>query len=306
MDLDALNAAFARPDVLRFVEGRGGLTWIEIDNGLARATLTTHGAQVLAYRPAGARDDLLFVSECATYGPEQEIKGGVPICWPWFGRDPATPERQIHGFARLREWSVLACETRPDGATWVRFGLADDAATHALWPHYFNLWVEVTVGATLTVTLTTRNAGDEPFAITQGLHAYFKIGDPAQVQVHGLDGCRYLDKATDAPADAVGVQSGALTVTAEVNRIYEGVPPQLLIDDAALNRRIQLDSQHSRTCVVWNPWSAGAQAMPDLDVEDYRRFVCVETVNAASEVIWIAPQQAAQIGAEYRIVALES
>lgn len=304
MDLDALNAAFALPGVLRFVEGRGGLMLIEIDNGLVRATLTTHGAQVLSYRPAEARDDLLFVGERAYFAPDQEIKGGVPICWPWFGRDPAEPERIIHGFARLRDWSVLACETRPDGAIWVCFGLADDEATRVLWPHDFNLWVEVTVGATLSVSLTTRNAGDEPFAITQGLHAYFKIGDPAQVRVLGLDGCRYLDKAADAPSDAVGVQSGPLGFEAEVNRIYESVPPSLVIEDDALRRRIRIDSHHSRTCVVWNPWIAGARAMPDLDDEDYLRFVCVETVNAASEVIRVAPRQEARIGAEYRLESL--
>lgn len=304
MDLDALNAAFALPDVLRFVEGRGGLTLIEIDNGLARATLTTHGAQVLSYRPAEARDDLLFVGERAYFAPDQEIKGGVPICWPWFGRDPAEPARVIHGFARFRTWSVLACETRPDGATWVRFGLADDETTRTLWPPYFNLWVEVTVGVTLKVLLTTRNAGDEAFTITQGLHAYFKIGDPAQIRVLGLDGCRYLDKAADAPPDAVGVQAGPLGFEAEINRIYESVPPQLVIEDAALARRIRIDSTHSRTCVVWNPWIAGARAMPDLDDADYRRFVCVETVNTASEIITIQPQGEARIGAEYRIESL--
>ncbi|BCU07369.1 D-hexose-6-phosphate mutarotase [Allochromatium tepidum] len=304
MDLDALNAAFALPNVLRFVEGQGGLTLIEVDNGLARATLTAHGAQVLSYRPAEARDDLLFVSERAYFAPDQEIKGGVPICWPWFGRDPDDPERIIHGFARLRDWSVPACEMRPDGAIWVRFGLADDESTRALRPHYFNLWVEVTVGATLSVSLTTRNAGDEPFTITQGLHAYFKIGDPAQTHVLGLDGCRYLDKAADAPPDAAGVQSGSLGLEAEVNRIYESVPQCLTIEDKALSRRIRIESHNSHTCVVWNPWIVGSRSMPDLDDEDYRRFVCVETVNAASEVIRVAPRQEVRIGAEYRLESL--
>lgn len=304
MDLDALNAAFALPNVLRFVEGQGGLTLIEVDNGPAQATLTTHGAQVLSYRPTEARDDLLFVSECAYFASDQEIKGGVPICWPWFGRDPAEPERIIHGFARLRDWSVLACEMRPDGAIWVRFGLGDDESTHALWPHYFNLWVEVTVGSTLSVSLTTRNAGDEPFTITQGLHAYFKIGDPAQTHVLGLDGCRYLDKAADAPPDAAGVQSGSLGLEAEVNRIYESVPQCLTIEDKALSRRIRIESHNSHTCVVWNPWIVGSRSMPDLDDEDYRRFVCVETVNAASEVIRVAPRQEVRIGAEYRLESL--
>jgi glucose-6-phosphate 1-epimerase len=303
LDIARLNADFAVPGVLRFAAGRGGLAMIEVDNGLARALVSLHGAQVLGYRPAVATEDLLFVSERAWFEPGKEIKGGVPICWPWFGVDPERRGRNIHGFARMRPWSVVATESLPDGATCIRLASREDVETRALWPYPFGLRVCITLGATLTVALTTENPGDQPFTITQGLHSYFGVGDATRVRVLGLEGCTYIDKAAGAN-DAVVVQDGPVTVAAEVNRIYRSVPPLLTIEDPVFERRIHLTSRHSATAVVWNPWVETARAMADLDDEDYRRMLCVETVNTASEVIQVPPGGKAGIAAEYAIEAL--
>ncbi len=302
-DLDRLNTDFAIPGTLRFAAGRGGLAMIEVDNGLARALVSPYGGQVLSYRPAGAAEDLLFVSERAWFESGQEIKGGVPICWPWFGVDPERRGRVIHGFARLRPWTLRATGTRPDGATRISLTSRDDPATRALWPHPFGLRVDITLGATLTVALTTGNPGDRPFTITQGLHSYFRVGDATRVRVLGLDRCTYTDKAAGA-GDALVVQDGPVTVAAEVNRIYQSVPPALTIEDPVLGRRIHLTSRHSATAVVWNPWVENARAMADLDDADYRRMLCVETVNTASEVIEVPAGGTACIAAEYAILAL--
>jgi len=303
MEVARLNTRFGIPGILHFSEGRGGLAMIEIENHHATATISPYAGQVLAYRPRTAPDELLFISERAYYAPGKAIKGGIPICWPWFGADPENKGRSGHGFVRAWSWTVLGCEQRADGATVVNLGLADDAATRAIWPHSFNLLLEVVIGATLSVTLITRNTSDTPMQITQGLHTYFKVGDATQTQVLGLDGIQYLDKAAGA-GDALIKQSGAVTVGSEVNRIYERVPSRLQIEDPVLHRRIVIDAVHSQTCVVWNPWVETAEAMDDLDDLDYLRFICVETVNTASEVIDIPAQGEARIGAEYRIEAL--
>lgn len=311
MDIEALNAEFGIGETLRIAAGRGGLTMIEITNDLANALISTHGGQVLAYCPTTAAEDLLFVSERAWFAPGKEIKGGIPICWPWFGRgsgsgsgtDPAGPDRPIHGFARTRPWSILATTTLPSGATRVTLGLADDTQTLALWPHHFNLLVEITVGATLTVELITRNASGTPFQITQGLHSYFRVGDATRVRVLGLEGCNYIDKAAGAQ-DAIVTQEGPVTVAAEVNRIYESVPPVLTIEDPVLNRRLRIRSRHSATAVVWNPWVETARAMADLADKDYRVMLCVETVNTASEVIGVPGGGEARLAAEYAIESL--
>lgn len=305
MNPDALNAEFALPGILRFTAGRGGLAMIEVDNGLAAACLSPYAGQILTYRPAGVAEDLLFVSERAYFAAGQAIKGGIPICWPWFGPDPEGRGRGGHGFVRAWPWRVEVCESLPDGATRIQFGMTDDQATRTIWPYGFNLTLEVTIGATLAVALVTRNTDDRPLRITQGLHTYFQVGDATQVRVEGLAGCRYIDKAAGA-GDAIIVQDGPVTVASEVNRIYEQVPAHLTIEDPVLNRRIRIATEHSRTCVVWNPWIETACAMDDLDDADYRRFLCVETVNTASEVIQVPPHGEYRLVAEYEIELLQS
>ncbi len=303
MDIDALNAEYGIAQSLRLVEGRGGLPMIEIENGLASALISLHAGQVLAFRPAEAAQDLLFLSERAYFAPGKAIKGGVPICWPWFGADPEGKGRPAHGFVRSTPWSLLATGVLDDGATRVTLGLADDDSTRALWPHRYNLRLEVTVGSHLRVELITLNREDRPFTITQALHTYFKVGDATRARVLGLEGCRYIDKAKDGH-DAVITQDGPVTVSGEVNRIYQKVPPALAIEDPALGRRLRIDSENSATCIVWNPWVETARAMDDLNDEDYLSLLCVESANAADEVIEVPAGGEARLAAEYRIEPL--
>lgn len=303
MTLDELNAEHGIEGVLRVTEGRGGLSLIEIENARASARVSPYAGQVLGFRPSGAGDDLLFVGERAYFEAGKAIKGGIPICWPWFGADPAGKGRPAHGFVRSLPWRLSGTEAVDPGTTRVTLEIEDDDTTRALWRHPFRLRLDITVGATLGVLLTTGSSGDTPFVLTQGLHAYFKTGDATRTRVLGLDGCRYIDKAAGAN-DAIGHQQGPVIFGAEVNRIYENVGPELTIEDPALGRRVRIRGRNSRTCVVWNPWVATARAMDDLDDEDYRRFVCVETVNTASEQVEVAPGTECSLGAEYALEPL--
>lgn len=303
MDIDALNADFAIPGTLRLSPGRGGLPMIEIENGLASALISLHAGQVLTYRPVHASQDLLFLSERAYFAPDKAIKGGVPICWPWFGADPQGLGRPAHGFVRSLPWTLRGTRALEDGSTLVTLGIGDDQTTQALWPHSFDLRLEVSVGDTLSLALITRNPEDTPFAITQALHTYFNLGDATRARVLGLEGCRYIDKAADGK-DAVVVQEGPVTFSREVNRIYQSVPDTLILEDPALGRRLRIRSHHSATCIVWNPWIETARAMADLDDEDYQVMVCVETANAADEVVQVPASGEARLAAEYRIEPL--
>jgi len=288
MSPTALNAAHGMPPHLKVIEGPGGLPMIEVDNAHATARISLYGGQVLAYRPRGAAADLLFASEQAQYQPGKAIRGGVPVCWPWFGPDPQGLGRPAHGLVRTRLWALRQTAALPGGETQVVLGLDDTADTRALWPHAFDLSLTITVGATLRLALTTRNTDTTPLTITQALHSYFAVGDIAQTRVQGLDGCAYTDKAAGA-GGAVRTQRGDLTVSAEVDRVYSGVPAQLSIVDGALERRVRITSEGSHTAVVWNPWAAIAAGMADLQDDGYRRFICMETANAGAEVITLAP-----------------
>jgi glucose-6-phosphate 1-epimerase len=288
MTLDARLAAHELPGTLTIVEGPGGLPMVHVNNAHATARISLYGGQVLGYRPQGAAADLLFVSEQAHYQSGKAIKGGAPVCWPWFGADPQGLGRPAHGFVRNRLWDLRQTAALPDGQTQMVLGLTDTAETRALWPHAFDLSLTITVGATLRLDLSTHNTGPTPFDITQALHSYFTVGDIAQTRVSGLDGCSYIDKAAGA-GGAVKVQKGDVTVAAEVDRIYTGVPAHLSVVDGALERKVRIGSQGSRTAVVWNPWASIAAGMADLKDDEYLRFVCVETANAADEVVTVAP-----------------
>lgn len=303
MDIDTLNAEYGIPGTLRLTPGRGGLPMIEIESALASALISLHAGQVLSYRPASAAQDLLFLSERAYFEPGKAIKGGVPICWPWFGADPEGRGRPAHGFVRSMPWTLLATRSLESGAIRVTLGIAHDEATRALWSHRFNLALEVTVGESLGVELITRNLEDRPFTITQALHTYFHVGDATRARVLGLAGCPYIDKSAMG-YDAVITQEGPVTISGEVNRIYQSVPEVLHVEDPALGRRLRIQSRNSATCIVWNPWVETARAMADLDDEDYRIMLCVETANAADEVVEVPPGGEARLAADYRIEPL--
>lgn len=283
---------------LQFVEIEHGFTYIEINNAKAHATISTYSGQVLSYRPKSQKDDLLFVSDKAYYENGKAIKGGIPVCWPWFGADPDDMGRPAHGFVRNRQWEVTGSESLANGSTKVVMGITDSDETREIWPHPFELSIEITVGDSLKVALLTHNTGDKSISISQALHTYFYVGDISKVQVLGLDGIDYLDKV-DGFAEKT--QSGPLRINGEVDRIYKGVSGELVIDDESLERKIRIAASGCSTAVVWNPWNEIAASMSDLNDDDYRKMICVETANAGPETVEVAAGGSYQLEAEYTI-----
>ena len=297
MNFDQL-CEFEIENELQFVDIEHGFTYIEINNAKAHATISTYSGQVLSYRPKSQKDDLLFVSDKAYYESGKAIKGGIPVCWPWFGADPDDQGRPAHGFVRNRQWEVSGSESLADGSTKVVLGLADSEETREIWPNPFKLYIEITVGDSLSVALVTHNNGDENVSISQALHTYFYVGDIGKVRVLGLDGVEYLDKVDDF---AEKTQSGPITINGEVDRIYKGVSGELVIEDESLGRKIRIASKGCSTAVVWNPWSEIAASMGDLNDDDYRKMICVETANAGPETVEIAAGSEYRLEAEYTI-----
>jgi glucose-6-phosphate 1-epimerase len=285
-------------DELQFVEIEHGFVYAEINNAKAHATISTYSGQVLSYRPKNQQQDLLFVSDQAYYEDGKAIKGGIPVCWPWFGADPDDQGRPAHGFVRNRQWEVSSSESLADGSTQVVMSLVDTAETRKIWPHPFRLDIVITVGDSLKVALVTHNSGDESVTISQALHSYFHVGDISKVRVLGLDGTEYLDKVDDSTRKT---QVGPVIIEGEVDRIYTGVSGELIIDDESLGRKIRITSSGCSTAVVWNPWSEIATSMGDLDDNAYRNMICVETANAGPETITISADSEYRLVAEYTI-----
>jgi glucose-6-phosphate 1-epimerase len=272
MNIEQLQKDHAIPGQLSFATGKGGFPVIQIDNGIR--------------------------SDRAYYQDGKAIKGGVPVCWPWFGPDPEGLGRPAHGFVRNRSWAVSGTESTADGDTRVILKLKDSTETREIWPRTFELTLAITVADTLTLELLTSNRGGQPFTITQALHSYFRIGDIGQVKVHGLEDRSYLDKV-DGGAEKR--QAGPVTVSGEVDRIYTDVAGDLVIDDKQLGRRIRIQSAGSRTAVVWNPWNEIAANAGDLEDDDYQRMICVETANAAEDTVKVQSGETYRLRANYRV-----
>lgn len=285
-ELNALNQRFAIPGHLAFKEGPGGLVLAEVANAHAEATIALQGAHVMTYQPRG-QAPVLWLSQYGKFAPGKSIRGGVPICWPWFGPHAEDAKLPGHGFARTVMWEVLETRAQSDGATFIRFGLIETDATRAQWPHPSSAELRVTVGAVLRVELVTRNTGSAPFQIGEALHTYFHISDVADMAIHGLEGCAYLDKVGGASARKT--QQGPVVIESEVDRVYLDTAADCLIQDRGLKRQIRIATRGSRSTVVWNPWIEKAEKMGDFGPEGHRGMVCVESANAVDNVVTVPP-----------------
>ncbi len=299
MNIEQLNAKHKIAGQLEIIAGQGGLPMIQVKTSKATALISIHAGQVLSFKPVSESEDVMFLSDKAYYQDGKAIKGGVPICWPWFGPDPEDKGRPGHGFVRNRPWHVVATEVTANGDIEVTLGLTETPETQAIWPHSFVLTQEIVIGNSLNLMLTTRNTGTEKFTITQAFHTYFKVGNIAQTRVIGLEGCSYIDKTDNS---AQKQQNGAVIIDSEVDRIYLNVNNPLTIEDSVLQRRIRITSQGSKTAVVWNPWEKISREMADLEDTDYQHLLCVETTNAANDRVEVAPDSECQLIANYQVI----
>jgi glucose-6-phosphate 1-epimerase len=290
-DLQAIADQFAISDYVTFGAGPEGLPMAELRNKHASALVAVQGGHVARFQPHGA-EPVLWVSRLSSYAAGQAIRGGIPVCWPWFAQHPSDPTKPFHGFARMAMWQVRGTSVLEDDFSQLRLGLADSERTYEIWPYAFDLELIVTVGPELNVELISRNTGETPFVVGGALHSYFQVGDVSCVSIHGLEGCSYIDKVDGGQQKT---QAGPIAIGMETDRIYLDTATECVIDDPALGRRVRVGKAGSRTTVVWNPWIEKARLMPDCGDEEYLNFVCVETANAVDDVFEIVP------GGEHRL-----
>ena len=297
LDKKKLDSQFAINNGLSSQQAEGDHPMIDIDNQYATAKISIYGGQVLSYIPKGQSKDVLFVSDKARYDAGKAIRGGIPICWPWFGNDTSGFGRPAHGFARNLPWKKVSTVNNKDGSTSVTLRLSNTEETLAIWPYEFDLIIEITVGEQLTVSLTTKNNDTRDITISQALHTYFNVGDISQVSVSGFDGINYLDKLDSY---VLQQQKADVVVDQEVDRIYQNAPVEVKLVDKSFNRTINISSQASNSTVVWNPWQESCANFADLSAEDYQRFVCIENANVFEDSITVAAGESHTLTATYR------
>lgn len=277
-----LQARFGMAGVARFEAGAGGLTRLVLNSAQGEAEIYLHGAHVTRYRPAG-QAEALFMSGQSWFEADKPIRGGVPICFPWFGPRAGHPQSPAHGFARLRDWGVEAVRQFKDGSVAATLKLASDDATRAIWPHDFEARYTVTVGSVLEMALEVRNTSPQAFTFEEALHTYFAVGDVKKVSVEGLEGTEYLDKVDQARRKVQGKEP--ITIVGETDRLYLNTRATCMIHDPAGARRFIVAKHGSEATVVWNPWIAKAKAMPDFGEDEWPGMICLEALNAADNAV---------------------
>ena len=294
--INELQNRFGSENV-NFYAGPGGFTAVKLTNAFGEAALTLYGAHVMSYTPAGALP-VLWMSEKSMFTAGEPIRGGIPVCWPWFGPD-VTGKFGGHGYARVSLWQMVAAGQTPAGETAVTLALSDKDVDEKFAPQPFKLELTVTLGAELAVALKISNTGTEKLAYSGALHSYFNVADSAAIKVHGLEDCEYSDKVLNVE----GKQAGAIIIDREIDRVYRNTTGVVKVEDPVFGRVIKVSKSGSTSTVVWNPWIEKSRKMPDFGDEEYHTMVCVEAANApaAADDRVLAPGESAVLAQTFGI-----
>lgn len=259
----------------------------------AELVVAEQGAQVLSYT-RGPGLPIIWLSEEASFVRGQPVRGGVPVCWPWFGDLARNPQAiqdgfegsqpPAHGLVRGIDWTLKDSYSDVDGGT-LEFVCADPSALPD-WPHAVEPTLTIRLDQRLHLSLASHNRGDTPVALSQALHSYFAISDIHQVTVEGLDGRPYIETLEGWEQRK---QEGNLLFTGETDRIYLDLPPTLSLCDTGAGRRITLETRGSQSAVLWNPWIEKAKRLSQFADDAWQRMLCIETANVMSDMVCLEP-----------------
>jgi glucose-6-phosphate 1-epimerase len=279
-----LAERFRIPGAAEIVSGNGGLTKVVISAPEATGEMYLHGAHVTSWVPPG-QAEVLYLSPNSLFQDGRAIRGGVPICFPWFGDKQGDPAAPAHGFVRTKSWELTAIERVGQGIA-VTMSAASDEASRKRWPFDFRITCRATFSRELKLELIVTNTGTSGFTFEEALHVYFAVENAESAFVRGLDAVRYLDK-TDNRREKM--QSDDVHFEAETDRVYLDTEQALQLFDPVGKRRVGIEKQNSRTTVVWNPWVQKSIELKDLGADQWKRFVCVETTNVSPFAVQLPP-----------------
>ncbi|MGA7919195.1 MAG: D-hexose-6-phosphate mutarotase [Candidatus Acidiferrales bacterium] len=291
-----LDRRFEIPGIAQVVEGNGGLPKVQITSVEAAGEMYLHGAQVTSWKPA-AGQEVFFLSSLSRWIEGQAIRGGVPICFPWFGGKKDDPKAPAHGFVRTKAWQLESI-AQAGAAVTVSMFTESSESTKKWWPGEFRLVHRVTFGAELSLELLVMNTGRTSLPFEEALHAYYRVGNVEKVRVWGLDRVHYFDK-TDSNREKL--QDGEITVVSEIDRVYLNTRDEIGLEDSLLHRRTRITKENSRTTVVWNPWVQKAHSLSDFADDEWRQMICIETSNVADFAVDLAPDQQHKMKAVMRV-----
>lgn len=275
---------------------------IAVENQAATARVFLQGAQVCDYARKN-QPPILWLSPLCEYRPGQPLRGGVPICWPWFGaldKNPQTIKQQIkdnnspaHGLVRDRNWQLLDIQIQDARKTRLLFSLDIIGAEEALWPYSSQLQLQVDIGETLEIQLTISNLDQRAFSFSNALHTYFHVSDIDKVEVAGLENKTYIDAIDNWEQKK---QQGPIRVNQEVDRIYQQLDQAISLNDEGLGRTITIKADGSHSAIIWNPWVEKSRTLSCFDELAYQQMICIETANVLDDSINLEPGQSHRLG----------
>jgi glucose-6-phosphate 1-epimerase len=279
----------------------GQLEAIKIEHPLFTATLLLQGAQLIEFTPVDRTNNLLWLSDTVEYVKGKPLRGGIPICWPWFGNLDQNPEAiqdqieepaNAHGFVRSLPWQVVSINESGQQVDIV-LGLTSNEKSKALWPFEFTLEARFCFSKKLEVELTTTNTGSKTFAISQALHTYLPTTDIAKTYVHNAHNACYLDALDNWKEKR---QIGRIGFSEETDRLYffttkPNSVPQYELRVESPKQQLLLRNTQSQSAVIWNPWINKSKQLSQFQPEDYQRMLCIETANVMTDHKVLAPNQ---------------
>ena len=258
---------------------------LTIENALWQAELTPHGGQLLRARHRDFPQEVIFLSKLAEFAPGKAIRGGSPVCWPWFGSS-SVPGRPAQGFARTAEWDIECCED-----AFVRFRLPETRVPAPLRDFPFDLCSEIRLSEALELALVMKNCGERPAEISCALHTYFAVSDCGKVTVAGLEEAPYTIKG----GPELPPSKDVLKIEGEVCRLYFPQSEEIVLTDPGWSRQILIEKKNSRSTLVWNPGPERCARITDLEDTEYKNFLCIEANRAGGDTLCLPP------GAELRL-----
>jgi len=293
--VEELERRLGIPGAAKICEGNGGLPRIQITGPRAQGEMYLHGAQVTSWKPAG-NDEVLFLSTKSGWQEGQAIRGGIPICFPWFRAKVDDPKAPAHGLVRTKSWQLESIVEDETGVC-VSMSIESNEEARRWWPGEFRLEYRVVFGPELTLELTCTNTGKTDLRFEEALHTYNRVSDIANVRLQGLDGVQFLDN-TDSNREKV--EHGDVMIGSATDNAFVNTQNDIDLVDPDLRRHIRLQKAHSLTTVVWNPWREGAARLGDLGDGEWTQFLCVEASNILDAAVTLA------VGETHKMTAILS
>lgn len=255
---------------------------LNISHAHCQAKVSLYGGQILSFKPSGHKD-VLWLSEQASYQMGKAIRGGIPLCWPWFGANDKqgqylakNPDKELkavnHGFARQLPWQLTSIDADKNGVTLVL--VLTGKSQHPLWPNVYKLTQTLFFGKSLKQTLEMSNLSQDDAQYSAALHSYFTVSNPKNVSIDALTGVRYNDKLTGSSS----IQRESVSCVGEIDREYHSSERMTIIDNN-WQRKIDIASSNCQQWVLWNPGTELANTMADIHPQGEQEYVCLEAAN---------------------------